>query len=221
MRSWIFAQIILGLVCAILCDVPNCPPSEKVYPCYCNNDGYLTSVDCEGIGNIEKVIPILKNTKGLNMSYAFWKSNLGDIPSNFFDGQMSVNLHFENCKIGSFGERPFTGLEDTLKNLYIYGSVDKRKKNLETFPLGHLKKLEYLSFEANDIKRLGNDWFEGGPVPLRQLMLEANDIEELGDRAFASLVNLQQIWLGDNRFKKVSRSMFPRSANKLELLEIR
>ncbi|KFM80344.1 Chondroadherin-like protein, partial [Stegodyphus mimosarum] len=211
---------IFGAASVILAGVPECPPSQKVYPCFCTNDGLLTSIDCEGLGSLQKISDVMKNIKGQNLSFAFWKSNLGDIPSNFFEGFQSVNLHFENCKIGSFGDRPFTGLENSLKNIYVYGSVDKRKKDLETFPLGHLKKLKDLYFEANDIKRLGNDWFEGGPESLEQLMLEANDIEELGDKAFASLINMTQIWLGDNRFKKVSRSMFPNPANKLELLEM-
>ncbi|GIY56970.1 uncharacterized protein CDAR_267851 [Caerostris darwini] len=154
------------------------------------------------------------------MSFAFWKSNLGDIPSDFFEGHQSVSLHFENCQIGSFGNKPFSGLENSLESIFIYGSVNKRRKDLETFPLSHLRKLDSLSFQANDIKRLGNDWFSEGPESLQYLNLEANDIEELGDKAFASLVNVEQIWLGDNSYKKVSRSMFPKPANKLRLLEM-
>lgn len=220
MRTWIFINVLLGLVGISYSEVPTCPPSADVYPCYCNSDYYLTSIDCEGIYGADKIQHVLKNTKGLNMSYAFWKSRLGDIPSDFFNGQQSINLHFENCQIGSFGDRPFTGLENAVKNIYIYGSIDKRKKDLERFPLGHLKQLQDLAFMANDIKRLGNDWFQGGPSTLRQLNLEANDIEEVGDQAFASLINLEQIWMGDNRFKKVYRSMFPRPATKLQLLEM-
>lgn len=222
--SWLlFGEVFLGLVCFSIggSEVPTCPPREDIYPCRCDSDQYLTSIGCDGIGSIDKIQHVMKNTKGLNMSFAFWKSRLGDIPSDFFDGQQSVNLHFENCQIGSFGDRPFTGLEDTVKDIYIYGSVDKRRKDLTTFRLSHLKKLTDLSFMGNDIKRLGNDWFESGPASLRVLLLDANDIEEIGDRAFAALPNIEQIWLGDSRFKKVSRSMFPRPANKLRTLEIR
>lgn len=221
MWTWIFGNVFFGLVCVAFSEVPPCPASDKVYPCYCNSDGLLTSVGCEGVSVIDNIKHVLINTKGLNMSYAFWKSRLGDIPSDFFDGQQSVNLHFEKCQIGSFGDRPFTGLEDTLKRLYIYGSIDKRRKDLETFPLGHLKKLKDVAFMANDIKRLGNDWFKDGPTVLQYLDLQANDIEEVGDQAFAALVNLEQVWMGDNRFKKVYRTMFPRPATKLQLIEIR
>lgn len=212
--------IILSLALSVHGESPPCPPVKDIYPCYCSDDQYLTSVGCEGLSSLDKAYPAIKNTKGQNMSFAFWKSKLGDIPSDFFEGHQSINLHFENCQIGSFGSRPFTGLENTLKDLFIYGSVNKRRKDLETFPLGHLKKLDSLAFQANDIKRLGNDWFNDGPESLEYLNLEANDIEELGDKAFASLVNIEQIWLGDNSFKKVSRTMFPRPANKLRLLEM-
>ncbi|KAG8189367.1 hypothetical protein JTE90_021870 [Oedothorax gibbosus] len=199
---------------------PPCPPSENVYPCFCDSDGLLTSVSCTGFRGLDKLLPVLKNTQNHNVSFGFWKSNLDVIPSDFFSGHKSVNLHFENCKISSFGSRPFSGLEDSLKSIYIYGSVDKRIKDLTAFPLGHLNKLVDLAFQANDIKKLGNDWFEGGPKSLEQLNLEANDIEELGDRAFESLENVKQIWLGDNNFKQVSRSMFPNPAKKLWLLEM-
>lgn len=221
MKYLLFIKVLLGLVYFGLSDVPKCPPREAIYPCRCYNDYYLTSVDCESINGIDKIQHVLKYTKGLNMSYAFFKSKLGDIPSDFFDGQQSVNLHFERCQIGSFGDRPFTGLEDSLKRLYIYGSVNKRRKDLETFRLSHLKKLEYLTFIANDIHRLGNDWFESGPTSLQTLMLEANDINEVGDRAFATLTNVRRIWLGNNSFKKVYRTMFPRPATKLEVLDFR
>nr|QDC23080.1 leucine-rich repeat protein isoform S1 [Cupiennius salei]QDC23081.1 leucine-rich repeat protein isoform S1 [Cupiennius salei] len=219
MWYWVIWKILLGLACLVASNVPECPPRENVYPCDCASDYYSTWIECRSIHGVEKMELALENTRGLNVSYAFWKSRLGDIPSDFFKGQKSTSVHFENCQIGSFGDRPFTGLEDTLKSIYIYGSVDKRRKDLETFRLGHLKKVTELIFEANDIKRLGNDWFEGGPAPLKLLMLEANDIEELGDRAFASLENLEQIMLGDNRFGKISRSMFPRPATKLKYLE--
>lgn len=221
MWHWVFLQIFFRLICTALSEAPDCPPQKDVYPCSCSNDYYLTSIDCLRIRSLDQLKPVLEKNKSFNMSYAFWNSNLGDIPSDFFDGQKSVNLHFEDCKIGSFGKKPFSGLENTLKRLYVLNSINKRVKDLEIFPLGHLKKLEFLEFQGNDIKRLGNDWFEGGPEALTDLMLEANDIEELGDKAFASLVNLRQVWMGDNRFKTIKRSMFPRPAEKLELIEFR
>ncbi|XP_042906254.1 toll-like receptor 13 [Parasteatoda tepidariorum] len=215
---FLFGQILLTVVAASL--AVDCPPRDKVYPCSCENDGLLTSVDCEGFSSLSKVEPVVKNTLGHNVSFAFWRSNLGDIPSEFFKGHQSVNLHFENCKIGSFGDKPFSGLENSLRQLYIYGSVDKRRKDLKTFPLSHLKHLRDVSFLGNDIVQLGNDWFEDGPEALEQLDLQANDIEKLGDKAFTTLTNLQQLWLGDNRVRTVSRSMFPNPANKLWLIEI-
>lgn len=213
--------VLVGVVYIARGEAPPCPPSQDVYPCFCDGDEFLTSVDCTGFSGLEKLYPVLKNTQGHNVSFGFWKSRLGDIPSDFFSGHKSVNLHFEKCKISSFGSKPFSGLEDTLKRIFIYGSIDKRDKDLTSFPLGHLNQLVDLAFQANDIKKLGNDWFNGGPKTLEQLNLEANDIEELGDKAFASLSNVEQIWLGDNNFKKVSRSMFPRPAEKLWLLEMR
>jgi len=216
----LFLQVLLSTVSVSFGETPPCPPSEDVYPCFCDSDNYLTSISCESFSGLEKLYPVMKNTLGQNMSFGFWRSKLGDIPSDFFNGHQSVSLHFENCQIGSFGEKPFTGLENSLKSLYIYGSVNKKRQDLKTFPLGHLKKLEDLSFLGNDIVKLGNDWFNEGPEALKNLNLEANDIEELGDKAFSSIVNVEQIWLGDNSFKAVTRSMFPRPANKLWLLEM-
>lgn len=217
---WLSFQVFLSVVSVSFGDAPPCPPSKDIYPCFCDGDRWLTSISCEGINSLDKLYPVLKNTRGLNMSFAFYRMRIDEIPSDLFEGQQSVNLHFDNCKIASFGNKPFSGLEDTLKDIYIYDSVDKRRKDLKTFPLGHLKKLKSLAFQANDIVRLGNDWFNGGPETIQDLNLEANDIEELGDKAFASLVNVEQIWLGDNRVRSVSRSMFPSPANKLWLLEI-
>ncbi|GFU83322.1 carboxypeptidase N subunit 2 [Trichonephila clavipes] len=216
----IFAGILFNVVILVQGEAPPCPPSQDVYPCFCDGDELLTSIFCESFSSLDKLYHVMKNVRKHNLSFAFTKSKLGDIPSDFFEGQQSVLVHFENCQIGSFGSRPFSGLENSLKSVFIYGSINKRRKDLETFPLGHLKKLESLQFQANDIKRLGNDWFNGGPESLEYLNLEANDIEELGDKAFVSLVNVAQIWLGDNSFKKVSRSMFPRPAKKLNLLEM-
>lgn len=221
MGHWMFFEIFLGLVYTVASVIPDCPPREDIYPCSCLHDYEETRIDCEGIDDVKKIYGALKNTRGLNVTYVFYKANLGDIPSNLFEGQKSGDISFDQCEISSFGDKPFIGLENTLKRLYIDASVDKREKDLKTFPLGHLKKLENLIFSGNDITKLGNDWFVGGPATLRHLFLEANDIEELGDKAFTSLVNVEQIWMGENRFKKVSRSMFPRPSSKLELLEMR
>lgn len=83
-----------------------------------------------------------------------------------------------------------------------------------------LKVIETLEIEGNEMKKLGNDWFKDGPVNLKNLIIMTNFIEEVGDGAFENLVNLRNLWLTDNKFKVLRRSMFPSPAIHLNSLDL-
>uniref|UniRef100_A0A2L2Y379 Chondroadherin-like protein n=1 Tax=Parasteatoda tepidariorum TaxID=114398 RepID=A0A2L2Y379_PARTP len=212
-------RLVQILLIAATAFADDCPPTDKVLPCSCNQDRGIPTVNCEGVNSITEIEPAVKNTVGFNVSFAIVRSHLGDIPSDFFRGHTSVKLHFEQCVVRSFGDTPFRGLENSLETLNIYKVLDRSHTKLDKFRLSHLQKLKYVSLSENDIGELGNHWFEGGPASLEQLNLVSNKIEKVGDKVLASLVNLQQLYINTNRIKTVARSMLPNPSKHLWLLE--
>ncbi|XP_042906257.1 leucine-rich repeat-containing protein let-4 [Parasteatoda tepidariorum] len=195
-----------------------CPPSDKLYPCSCEEDEGHTIVQCEG-SSLSELEPAVKNTVGHNVSFYFTRCNLGDIPSDFFKGHISARIQFQQCVVTSFGETPFSGLENSLEALYIYSTIDRSVTKMDNFNLKHLQKLRYFSAAYNDIGDLGDHWFEGGPASLTQVDLDGNKIESVGATALVSLVNLQQLYVGENQIKYVSRSVLPNPTRDLWLIE--
>ncbi|XP_015916787.2 leucine-rich alpha-2-glycoprotein-like [Parasteatoda tepidariorum] len=212
----LFTQLFLAFAATAF--AIECPPSDKLYPCSCEEDEGHTIVQCEG-SSLSELEPAVKNTIGHNVSFYFTRCNLGDIPSDFLKGHISSRIKFEECVVTSFGETPFSGLENSLESLYIYSSIDRSVTKMDNFNLKHLHKLQYFSAPYNDIGELGNHWFEGGPVSLTQVDLDGNKIESFGATALASLVNLEQLYVGDNQIKDVSRSVLPNPMRALWVLE--
>ncbi|XP_015910889.2 chondroadherin-like protein [Parasteatoda tepidariorum] len=193
----------------------DCPPRETVYPCSCAEEQGHAVVNCEGFNSMDELEPVVKNTVGYKVTFAIFRSHLGDIRSDFFKGHSSVKLRFENCIVRSFGDIPFSGLENSLETLYLYTAIEKSHTEMDKFRLSRMKKLRYITIANNDIEEVGNHWFEGGPASLEQIVLSSNKIERIGEKAFASLVNLQLLYLNDNKIKSVARSMLPNPAKML------
>ncbi|XP_042906236.1 chondroadherin-like protein [Parasteatoda tepidariorum] len=212
----VFIQILSLAVAALALD---CPPKDKVYPCSCAEEQGRITINCEGFNSISELEPAVKNTIGYNVNFGFYRSHLGAIPSDFFKGHTSVKISFQECIVFSFGDTPFSGLEDSLEILDIYTGIDQSVTKTDTFRLGHLKKLKYFTFGHNDIAELGNRWFEDGPASMQQLSLESNNIEKVGDKALSTLVNLEQLFVNNNHIKVVARSMLPNPARNLWVLE--
>ncbi|GBN57785.1 hypothetical protein AVEN_255983-1 [Araneus ventricosus] len=105
------------------------------------------------------------------------------------------------------------------KSLVITSSFSEDNQPTK-IDLSHLNRLTDLDLSFNAITEVSDDWFARGPTSLTALVLSNNGIEKIGDRAFANLVNLDQLWLDGNRFGPIKRSMLPRPAKRLENLEL-
>lgn len=86
--------------------------------------------------------------------------------------------------------------------------------------LGHLNKLKKITLLYNTIAEVGDDWFSNGPSSLEILEFFNNNVKKIGSNAFARLSNLKSLALIGNGFGSVKRSMFPSTADKLEMLEL-
>ncbi|XP_071033316.1 leucine-rich repeat transmembrane neuronal protein 3-like isoform X1 [Parasteatoda tepidariorum] len=208
-------QILTITVAAFAID---CPSRELVYPCSCAVEQGQAVISCEGFNSIHEIEPAVKHTIGYDVNFSILRSHLGDIPSDFFKGHKSTKLNFENCVVKSFGDTPFSGLEDSLEILYLYTILDYSHTNMDKFRLNHLKKLKYAAIGNNDLDVLGNNWLSDGPVSLDQISLVGNKFKGIGDKAFASLSNIQQLYVDSNNIKTLARSMFPNPAKMFWIL---
>ncbi|KAF8796743.1 Leucine-rich repeat-containing G-protein like [Argiope bruennichi] len=144
------------------------------------------------------------------------------LPSRIFDWWYVVRIDITDCQLDSLappGEVAFSGLEDKLEVLEITSSFNE-KNQLTKIDLGHLRQLRELDLAYNTITELSNDWFARGPTSLAAVSVSNNKIQRMGDRAFATLVNLEQLSIDGNRFGPIRRSMLPRTADQLEILEL-
>lgn len=107
----------------------------------------------------------------------------------------------------------------SFQELNIYSSFHEENVNTK-LDVSHLRVLSHLDLSYNSITELGNDWFENGPASLTHLILTNNGIEALGDKAFRSLVNIQELWIDGNRFGPITRNMLPSPSNHLIELQL-
>lgn len=201
----------------------DCPYPEDIAPCTCTEDDNLIISCYEGtLGNMKD--PFFKNLREeKNLVFEFADLNLGVIPPAFFHGLHVKTLEFSHCKIKNLttdnSQPQFMGLEDSLEELIIFGSIDEDSAQ-KYVNLAHLQHLKELELAHNSIRHLGNQWFERGPVNLQILHLSNSNIRVLGDKAFSSLHLLRTLWLDGNNFEAIQRSMLPRPATHLVNLEL-
>ncbi|GBN27029.1 hypothetical protein AVEN_155479-1, partial [Araneus ventricosus] len=220
-----FLLLLLGLALPVLSD--KCPDHEKLpTTCECEEDFVDDEVDvelsCSGssINELNDALRLLDTNSRLEVQLD--EMNLQSLPSRVFDGWNVVKLDISHCELDSLapeGHVALAGLEDKLESLVITSSFSEDNQPTK-IDLSHLRRLTDLDLSFNAITEVSDDWFARGPTSLTALVLSNNGIEKIGDRAFANLVNLDQLWLDGNRFGPIKRSMLPRPANRLENLEL-
>ncbi|KAG8187731.1 hypothetical protein JTE90_015601 [Oedothorax gibbosus] len=213
--------LLFGLATTALSD--GCPPDESIFPCTCiqndfDVDATVTCLDEKlSLGNLKRILEVFDHQDSLAVELS--GLNLGRVPEDFFQGVNVKRLELWQCPLESLGERPLTGLEDSLETLIISASVMDEDVNFK-FPVGHLNNLKLLQLSDNSIPTLGDDWFKDGPKSLEHLILSDNNIGRLGHRAFAGIESLRILFLAGNRFGHFRRSMLPNPASKLVELEL-
>lgn len=207
--------------------------TDKV-ACSCRKDyvhGFFI-VNCYGYSkkHFHDIRPVLRNTfnKSNELKLSFKQFPQFNMSSNYFEGFNISSLEFRECKIKNISDgdlQPaFVGLEDTLEYLEIYNSLKSpvRKERDEPAPctLGHLRRLREAKITNNELWRIDNNMFAGGPKSLEILDLMFDSIYDLDDRAFADLSNLKVLKMGSNRLREyaLKRSTFPNPALHLEKL---
>ncbi|GBN11477.1 hypothetical protein AVEN_275434-1 [Araneus ventricosus] len=224
-KTCIYLLLLLGLALPALSD--KCPdPNRFPTTCSCEEDNVDEEVDvailCSSatMNELKDALRLMdSNTK---LEVRLEEMDLQSLPSRIFDGWYVVRLDISDCQLDSLappGQVALAGLEDKLEVLEITSSFSEDNQPTK-IDLGHLRILREVDLAYNIITELSNDWFARGPASLAALSVSNNGIQKIGDRAFATLVNLEQLSIDGNRFGPIKRSMLPRPANQLEDLEL-
>lgn len=163
--------LIVSLWTTSISAASQCPKLPDQCKCDHETEPRLTIL-CRGVDPTR----VLKLVGGLNIDRLRFDNcsmhSLDTIP------KASIrSLHFSGCNISSISEKAFLQVKDDLEEL------DLSNNSLVTVPLfGKMLKLAALNLNANKIKTIPEDVFEG-LVNLRQLRIERNEICELDSNA--------------------------------------
>ncbi|XP_075548729.1 uncharacterized protein LOC142582676 [Dermacentor variabilis] len=158
-----------------------------------------------------------------NCTYFVLKdSSLDHLPSSAFVGTGISVLHFSNVTVGAYGDRrriaasPFDALKDSLRKLIFSDqpkaleswSLLRGLKRLHTLLLLHVKEVN-LTADFNHL-----------PPSVKEIQVLGAHIDRVDQDWLAELHGLNAVAVKETNLERVSRSMLPRPAPKLMILDL-
>uniref|UniRef100_A0A182PAY2 LRRCT domain-containing protein n=1 Tax=Anopheles epiroticus TaxID=199890 RepID=A0A182PAY2_9DIPT len=212
---------VVGLLACVL--APTASGAAAYCPSRCVCDDVKLHVTC-GEGELD-VLPIALNPaierlvikfnriKAIDSSIQFYSdltmldlsyNHLLGLPKSIFRYQKRLlQLHLNNNKIASIGNKTFAGM-DELRVLNLRGNfIEEVTQGL----FRALPKLEELNLGENQIATLHPEAFEGLPH-LRILHLDDNAINVIPTPSFAPLRLLAELYLGLNTLNQIQPGSF-------------
>ncbi|KFM69785.1 Leucine-rich repeat and fibronectin type-III domain-containing protein 4, partial [Stegodyphus mimosarum] len=224
MRTTIFVFILIFATCQ--CQTSVCPSKEAIKPCICTlGRDSKPWMSCKGLTSADELRESVKGMQGFKFSTFYIEdSDIGILPADIFRNIDIQILSIQFTNLTSLSENvnrpPFLGLENSLESIEIRDSFVEENAPLTKFSISHLKKVYFVQLEGNIIPVIGNDWFESGPYGLRELYLFDTSVTKIGSHAFEALENIKKLSITGGKFSEIARTMFPKPALFLEVLDL-
>lgn len=126
------------------------------------------------------------------------------LDSNIFKNNVNLRkLDLSRNKLTKLDDNIFIPLSKSLKELWLsYNDLEKIPKCIY-----YLKNIEKLYIRNNNITCLDSSVSFKNNLMLRVLNIESNEITEIAPTVFNDLVNLEYIYIGNNRLSKISNTI--------------
>lgn len=195
-----------------------CPP--QVDPCKCTPMAYGLHVLCANFNDTSALVKALSNLHKYHVENVILHNlMLKDVlPKDLFQGLEISEIAVERSNL-TFSQPAFKGLDDTLLRLNI--AQHSIIKSYEKFTIARLTNLTELNMKKTPLGVVKNNWLNGKIPSVQKITLEQDEITRIESKAFAELPSLQSIILAGNRIKDVKRSMFPKPAVNLTVIDLR
>lgn len=216
----VFVCILSVLSAAVAAPSLLCPTSEELKPCTCKRMAYGLHIVCANFNEISDLVHAFKVLRDYRVQNVLLHGLMlkDTLPVDLFDGLEISELRVEKSKL-RFPEPAFSGLDDSLHVLNV--AQHSTIKSSETpFDLARLNKLTELNIKKNPLGTI-KDQFLNGKIPnVVTVRLDDDEISKIESNAFANLPHLQSISIAENRITAVERSMFPRPAKALKIIDL-
>ncbi|GFR27125.1 uncharacterized protein TNCT_541511 [Trichonephila clavata] len=220
-KSSIFFILLLGLLCSCWAVDPRdiCPVAQLLTPCFCQKhfETGRAIVRCEKISSNDIILEVLNKTNDYEYESLFVDlSSLTYIPSNIFEIKKLSSLYiFSSTMISLFDKPPNATF---LEVLFLHELKLTRTIQWDLF--AGFPNLKELYIENSRARNLDQTFRDNVAKTLTKLTLKNCSIDKFDDQIFASLDNLVEINLEDNKVKEPKRSMFS-SPSKLEKINLK
>ncbi|GFY77705.1 uncharacterized protein TNIN_479551 [Trichonephila inaurata madagascariensis] len=213
--------IDLGLLCNCWAVDPRdtCPKAEELTPCFCQKhfETGRAIVRCESIASNDILLDVLNKTSDYEYESLFVDlSTLTYIPSTIFEIKKLTNVYiFASAMVSLFDKPPNATFLEVL-----YLNELKLTRTIQYDLFAGFPNLKELYIESSKTRNLDQTFRDNVAKTLTKLTLKNCSIEKFDDQIFASLDNLVEISLEDNKVKEPKRSMFS-SPSKLEKINLK
>ncbi|EEC07460.1 secreted protein, putative [Ixodes scapularis] len=177
---------------------------------------------CEGLRSDDDFHQHVQRDDMLEETHFILKdSHLDHLPATVFRNANISALEFRNSRIQSFtypgsATGPLNELRETLRKL-IFSNQSSLPESWSV--LQNLTELRTLQLVAIGQVNLTRD-FNNLPTSIRQIQILGASIGRVDEDWISQLYDIELIKIAETTLKKVSRSMFPRPATKLLILDM-
>ncbi|CAG0914409.1 unnamed protein product [Notodromas monacha] len=203
-----------------------CPSEESLAPCTCDadGDGQAFGIVCLYLRSADELRSILGNFQGPDKflpSLEVIFSDLGDLSgSDHFSGLTFEVLRISWCNVTSVSAATFTGMENTLVELALYGNllvdfpfeIISRFSKLRDFDIGSnpvrelrpitSSSLIYVDIDSLGIREIPSNFLTGAPNVVT-LMGYWSKVSVLKNGFGLSMPALDQLLLGSNEINTI------------------
>lgn len=195
-----------------------CPP--KIDPCKCTPMAYGLHILCANFNDTNVLVNALSNLHKYKVANVILHNLMLKevLPKGLFQGLEISEIAVERSNL-TFQQPAFKGLDETLLRLNIAQHAIIR--SYEKFTIARLTNLTELTMKKTPLNVVKDNWLNGKIPSVQKITLEEDEITRIESKAFAELLSLQTIIMAGNRITEVKRSMFPKPAINLTVIDLR
>lgn len=200
-----------------------CPP--KIDPCKCTIMAYGLHILCANFNETKILVNVLSNLHNYKVENVVLHNLMlrEVLPKDLFQGLEISEIAVERSNL-TFQQPAFKGLDETLLRLNIAQHAIIRsyeKFTNEKYTIARLTNLTELTMKKTALNVVKDNWLNGKIPSVQKITLEGDKITRIESKAFSDLVSLQLINIANNRIKDLKRSMFPKPAVNLTVIDLR
>lgn len=195
-----------------------CPP--KIDPCKCTPMAYGLHILCANFNETKILVNVLSNLHNYKVENVVLHNLMlrEVLPKDLFQGLEISEIAVERSNL-TFQQPAFKGLDETLLRLNIAQHAIIR--SYEKFTIARLTNLTELTMKKTPLNVVKDNWLNGKIPSVQKITLEEDEITRIESKAFSDLASLQSIIIAGNRIKDLKRSMFPKPAVNLTVIDLR